>query len=313
LADIAKAVLSGAWDLVVGWILPSAVALAGFGVVLLPELSSVPLLGAVDAAAPESQALILLVAAVVLGVGMSAARTPLYRVLEGYYVWPAPVRAWRQRVHRDRRTALEREFGRAAGENGRLDPIAARAVEKYRRYPASDDQVLPTVLGNAMRHLEYYAEDHYQLDSQLLWQHLRGAVPELLSKPIDRTRTGVDFFICLCYLSALLAVASVVVAAVRPDPALVTLLVTAGASAAVAAGSYWGAVIAVDSLSAAVRAMVDLGRHPLAASLGLQVPATLAEERQMWQAVGWLVGFPYHEQAAALIAPWRTPPQAAGG
>ena len=42
MSDIVKGALGGAWPLIVGWILPTAVLTAVFGVVVLPSLSSTP-------------------------------------------------------------------------------------------------------------------------------------------------------------------------------------------------------------------------------------------------------------------------------
>ncbi|MFH9985685.1 hypothetical protein [Streptomyces luteogriseus] len=63
---------------------------------------------------------------------------------------------------------------------------------------------------------------------------------------------------------------------------------------------YRSAVTATDEWAAAVRALVDTGRKPLAASLGLALPQTLAAERDMWTMVSRLSRIPYHERAAAL-------------
>jgi hypothetical protein len=52
---------------------------------------------------------------------------------------------------------------------------------------------------------------------------------------------------------------------------------------------YRIAVVATDDWAGAVRALVNLGRQPLASSLGLELPLTLARERTMWSATVSLV------------------------
>jgi hypothetical protein len=309
-SDIVKGVLGGAWGLVVGWFLPTGLTLGVFGILVLPSLKGLPLLDVVASASAAGRTVALLVAAVVLGFVLSVAQTPLYQVLEGYQGWPKRLREARRRHHVHRRKLLEDEVraeSESAGGAGALSVTGATALQRYLRYPASDDQVPPTLLGSSIRRFEYYAQDRYQLDSQLLWYQLRSVVPDSLSKEVDNARAGADFFVCLCYLSALLAVVSAGTAAVHPE-ALGQLLLTALIGAASAVGCYRGAVLATDSWAAAVRAMVDLGRVPLAKSYGLVLPATLQDERDMWQTLGWLVAFPYADDAAKAIGRWRAKP-----
>jgi hypothetical protein len=309
-SDIVKGVLGGAWGLVVGWFLPSALTLAVFGVIVLPHLKGLPLFGSVATASAAGQAVVLAVAAVVVGLVLSIAQTPLYRVLEGYQGWPRKLQERRRQKHIGRRRALEDEIkdgSKASGGAGALDLNVSLKLERYLRYAASEDQIAPTMLGNSIRRFEYYAQDRYQMDSQLLWYQLRAVVPDSLNKEADNARTGADFFVCLSYLSGLLAVVSITTAVFHHD-ALVPLLLTAMIAVAAAVGCYRGAVLATDSWAAGVRAMVDLGRVPLAKSYGLVIPASLEEERDMWQALGWLVAFPYSSEAAEAIRKWRAEP-----
>lgn len=63
---------------------------------------------------------------------------------------------------------------------------------------------------------------------------------------------------------------------------------------AIAVYSYRMANIASRSWSATVQALVNMGRKPLAELLGLALPATLAEEQEMWEAV---VGYVFYGAA----------------
>src|SRR5437879_6545061 len=62
------------------------------------------------------------------------------------------------------------------------------------------------------------------------------------------------------------------------------------------------ALAATDEWAAAVRALVNVGRKPLAESLGLALPSSLEGERAMWALVTELSRLRYHERAAALDA-----------
>ena len=84
--------------------------------------------------------------------------------------------------------------------------------------------------------------------------------------------------------------------------------IAAGLGGAGAVGSYYAAVKATDAWASSVKAMVDVGRIPLAKALGLQIPAKLAEERDMWLRVAWLLEFAYKPQAGTELDPYRHPP-----
>jgi hypothetical protein len=70
---------------------------------------------------------------------------------------------------------------------------------------------------------------------------------------------------------------------------------------------YRCAVSATDEWAAAIRALVNTGRKPLAENLGLVLPADIADERRMWTLVGKLSRLPYDDKAAALN-PYRSAP-----
>jgi hypothetical protein len=161
-SDIVKGVLGGAWGLVVGWFLPCALVLAVFGVVVLPDLKGVPLLGSIASAPLAGQATVLVVAAVVLGLVLSVAQTPLYRVLEGYLGWPVRLRAAMTARHRARRERLRKAIDADERTSGALSLADTQTLELVRRYPTETDQVAPTMLGNAIRRFEQYAQDRYQ-------------------------------------------------------------------------------------------------------------------------------------------------------
>jgi hypothetical protein len=178
--------------------------------------------------------------------------------------------------------------------------------ERLARYPVQDDQVTPTRLGNAIRRLEEYGYDRYRLDSQVLWNELTAMAPEQARRQVDTARTSVDFFIALLYgHTVLVAMALCATSVDSADPPV--LLGTAGVLCALCPLWYRAAVAATDEWAAAVRALVNLGRHPLAQAMGLDLPQDIAEEREMWRMVSRMSRSRFHDRAVALNR-FRSPP-----
>ncbi|MFC7307280.1 hypothetical protein ACFQVC_24030 [Streptomyces monticola] len=306
MGDIAKGVLGGGWSLLVGWVLPSAINLAVLFFAVAPSLRGH--FDLVDQAWPASKGdtgLLLLIGAVLLGLVLNALQTLLYRFLEGYVLWPARAYERGCRVQRARR---QRIADRLAHPGPRLSPIQLGVLqERLDRYPHSPDQIGPTRLANAIRRFEEYGHDRYRLDTQVLWNELNGSAPAQTSRQAETSRTNVDFFVALLYGHA--PVAAAALAALPLDPTRAGLLVvTAVLLAALIPLWYRSAVVATDEWAAAVRALVNLGRKPLAEALGLELPQDLGREREMWQLVTRMSRRPYHPAADELLGPFRVSP-----
>ncbi|MFE7070459.1 hypothetical protein ACFU96_10270 [Streptomyces sp. NPDC057620] len=333
MGDIAKGVLGGAWTLLVGWILPTAINLSVFFFAVAPSLRHTGMVARLWPMTRSGTALLLLTASIVLGLVLSALQSSLYRVLEGYLLWPT--RAYERGCARHRqarqdlkdRLALlrlerrEQEHGselsserasqlavlRAnsriarAARKDRQRTAAQRALlqEKVARYPIDDGQIAPTRLGNAIRRFEEYGYDRFQLDTQVMWNELTGMAPEQVRRQVDLARANVDFFISLLYgHAAVAAAAAATLGWGRADTQ--ALAATTVALSCLIPVWYRSAVAATDEWAATVRALVNVGRKPLAESLGLVLPAELAAERTMWALTTKLSRLPYHERAAAL-------------
>ncbi|MFG2334295.1 hypothetical protein ACGFMM_32490 [Streptomyces sp. NPDC048604] len=338
MGDIARSALGGAWTVLVGWLLPTALNVALFTLAVWPSLrrtgESVKLWPAGD----TSLSVGMLSVSVLLGLALNAVQNPLYRVLEGYALWPNALYTYgcarRRQAKQDLQDRLtlirlerhEREGRLAPDDTVRLTalraaPRIARAVRKDRqrtavqrallrerlaRYPVDPAQLAPTRLGNAIRRFEEYGYDRFRLDTQVMWNELTGNSPEQVRRQIDLARANVDFFVALLYghcAVVLCAVAALTTA--HPDvPLLLTAIAVPGLLIPV---WYRAAVSATDEWSAAVRALVNTGRKPLAESLGLVLPGELARERDMWALVSKMSRLPHHERAAALD-PYRAKP-----
>jgi hypothetical protein len=312
---IVATLLGGGWELVAGWILPTALNAIFFALLVLPAMRDVSAFHAALTASHPVQALALFALAVIGGLVLSAFQTPLYRVLEGYS-WPRSAREKRSGHHRDAKTILTKKLTllrlvrreqsgtlsdtqeaqlaclRSGSEfRGAPEPTQSFGAleisllaERLRRYPVADDQILPTRLGNAIRRFEEYSYDRYRLDIITMWHALTGVVPDQLRKQVDASRASVDFFVCLIYGHAVVAIAAIAALAINPRHfvgPVTAIVIAAGLSVA----WYWLAVSGTDEWAAAVRGLVDVGRKPLAESLGLELPGTLDQERRMWALV----------------------------
>ena len=343
MSEIVKGVLSGGLALVAGWILPTALNLLLLGIFVIPSVPGGRSL--IDSVAPNEagKAALLLGAAVVCGLVLNVLQTPLYRVLEGYLLWPQWAFQRRRRRHvknkariADRlalirryqdemkalskqseaanRTKLESirhsaEFSRMTRKDRyRFAPQRALLREELRRYPVDDDQILPTRLGNAIRRFEEYGWNHYRLDSQSLWSRLISVVPDPVRKQVDTAQVGVDFFVCLLYghiAVALAALAAIAVGGINKWTLLVAVAVPLGFVPA----WYRLAVATTDQWAVAIQALVDLGRQPLATALGLLIPATIEDERTMWERVSRFSSREYDFERGKLLSEFRAKPQ----
>lgn len=289
MADLVNSVLGGARSLIVGWILPVFVSLQIINLLILPELSQTRFITKFAHESSASQQLAFLAIAVVSGLVLAAIQSPLYRILEGYTLWPRKIADHRTKKHQARRRRLDEEYNAIAQTGSGVR--AGLLYERAARYPVKEEQFAPTTLGNAIRRFETYAGDRYQLDSQLLWHHLTAAAPDRAITSVDNARTNVDFFVSFLYGGALIAALGIGVTLSDARSARSALAIVIGVL--IAAICYKLAVIATDEWSAAVRALVDHGRGQVAAAFGLTIPAGFDDERYMWRAVNTLVRRPY--------------------
>jgi hypothetical protein len=318
--------------LLIGWFLPCLINLLVLGFVAFPRLSGFQALASSGNIDGTRAALFILVGTAVSGVAFAALQTPLYRILEGYLGWPERLYTAGRKSQLSRKHLLSDRLRAAAlvqmGAEGTLSEAGVKALREFRehpimsrytdsdarkgrvwlnllaerlaRFPASDEQVNATSLGNAIRRLEEYGYDRFLLDSQVLWNELYVAATDVSRKQVDDARMNVDFLVCLLYGHLVVAVAGLIdlCTASPADPwPLVGMIIGLPLLALL---WYRIAVVATDDWAGAVRALVNLGRQPLASSLGLELPLTLARERTMWSATVSLVQGQYAPDTTAL-------------
>jgi hypothetical protein len=134
---------------------------------------------------------------------------------------------------------------------------------------------------------------------------LNAVVADPARKQVEDARANVDFFVCLLYGHLAVAVAAGAVLAAG-SPARPWLVAAAIAGLLILAVAWYRvAVAATDDWAGAVRAMINLGRQPLAAGLGLELPGPVDDERTMWALVTDLARERYRPELAARLDSFR--------
>jgi hypothetical protein len=297
MTDIVKGILDGAWALIFGWVLPTFLSLQLIAWLILPSWTDNESIRRFMQTSTAGRQAILLAIAVVLGVVLATLKSRLYRILEGYWLWPQWLAdlAIKRQISRQKRYQKQSDKARADGKSLRH----ALIYEKVLRFPAAEDKFAPTSLGNAIRRFETYAGDRYNLDSQLLWHHLYAAVPDRLAKTQEDANTNVDFFICLIYGSITAALGAAGTLLFRTPNGKLWFALAMGI--AVARMAYLLALNATDEWDRTVRTVVDYGRFGMAKAFGLEVPHRLTDERDMWRAVNTLVRRPYAYSVSSKV------------
>lgn len=229
------------------------------------------------------RAALLLLFSLTLALLLSSVATPLYRVLEGYKL-PSKYAANKRAGHIAARKRLRTEIAAGAGDTA-INRGMAR--ERLERYPRKAEYVMPTRLGNALKAGESYGKTQYNLDTVLLWTQLVSVASDELKEGLTRTRTTMDFYAGIFWLSPLFAFASVGAALYARDAVYLLGLV----ALCLCPLAYSGTVRAATSYASVMRALVDMTRVDLAEKVGLQLPAKLADERELWDAYSELAAW----------------------
>lgn len=126
----------------------------------------------------------------------------------------------------------------------------------------------------------------------MLWNELSSSAPEWARRQTETARTNVDFSVALLYGNAVVATTAFAsLGAAHADHPV--LILTGACLVALIPIWYHAAVAATDEWAAAVRALVNLGRKPLAEALGRVLPRELEDERATRQLVTRMSRRPY--------------------
>ena len=305
MADILKGFTGTSFVFLVAWIFPSAALVGLVAVFVSPVWEQVGLPKVTSALDSPTALLVMAFVAVSFGLLGSAASTPLYRVLEGY-TWPERIQRWAVDRRRRERIALVGRYEQVGKTSSRL---SNQLYERLSHYPASDDELVPTRLGNAIRVLELYGANRYCLDSQTWWTELYSVVPAPIRQEVDGARAVVDFFVAALYVTALFAILALATFATElalgsSTPSW-TLLALGIACLGLPFIWYRVAIWACSYWRSAVQAMVNVGRAPLASSLGFRLPRSIEQERELWQMATDFVNSPFQGDLAKALDKYR--------
>ena len=288
MTDILKT-LSGKSAFLLPWLFAALIAVGAGALFLVPAAQRDGLGTCVGNWSEATRGLVLAAVTIALGIVMSAASTPMYRLLEGYS-WPKSLRDWGTGKQCERKKDLADKLEAAPPGTAEGDLL----YEKLNRYPTNNSDLLPTRLGNALKAFELYGYEHFCLSSQVLWIELLGVVPKYVQDEVDNGRTACDFAVAATFLSWLYGLAALGLGVVGAFQRHFDV----GAWVQVGALALWPltyelAVISTDYWGQTVRALVNLGRKPLAAALGVPFPTDLQAERELWQAFSDFSYSPY--------------------
>jgi len=257
-----------------------------FPVALFPHLPDEGVTAAIRTWDALDQSLLLGFATTLIATVLSSYARPLYRVLEGYS-WPGRLADHRTQKQRERMADLRKEILSKGASRKEIN----RKRWQLELYPRDESLVLPTRLGNALRSGEAYGGTQYGLETINAWHLLVAVAPEAVVSGLNDGRTATNTWVGGIALSAGFAIAAVATAIASGST---TPIVYAVVSIALTAPFYQRAVSAAGGYARAMRALIDLGRLPLAEAVGLDMPATLAEETHMWKAFSNLSGWGRH-------------------
>lgn len=235
----------------------------------------------------------------------------LTRLLEGYSVWPPiPFRGWHlRRFDKKIKPLLEKaekiESARLQKkEPPKAEPDFPRKLAKaFLNYPRRREWVLPTRFGNIMRAFETYSFEIYGIDAIPNWPRMMMVVPAEAQKKITEGKALLDFFINL--IPASLVVLGVYGWFAWNTWSLPAIWLPVLAAALLLSGWYFmhGAAI---RWGENVKSVFDLYRGALASNLGLKIPNTSSEERELWRQINRTMI--YGGSAAANIDRFRERP-----
>ena len=153
------------------------------------------------------------------------------------------------------------------------------------RYPSdpASMQIMPTLLGNAMRVMETYGANNYGLDSQIMWFDLLAEAPASVQATLEEAQLEADTLVCAISTAYVLACTAAAGGAWRAAMGTVDtkLWVTAAVSFVVALVLHRRLLNCVDGWASAIKTLVNSARAPLREKYGLRRPSSAEDEKRM--------------------------------
>jgi hypothetical protein len=230
---------------------------------------------------------VLGVASFLIALTMNPLQFALIQLFEGYWGTSAPAELLavsRVAYHRHRRRRLH-QSGRPAEDvprRTRVPPAELRdqirrdgSVQAYRSYPDQERDILPTRLGNVLRHYETSIGRQYGLDLLTVVPRLAMVGGEREIAYVTNQRIQLELALRTSLL-ALLAAPVTLGVMWRHGPWLLLALVPYS----IAYLAYRGAVAVAHEYGASLAVLVDLGRFTLYRRVGLGDPRSIDDERR---------------------------------
>ncbi|MFC3687196.1 hypothetical protein [Aquipuribacter hungaricus] len=232
----------------------------------------------------------LLAASVALGLLFHPLQFTLVQLFEGYWGVSRPAVALREartEFHRKRRMRLQEMFesGTESEQPSLRQAIEIAESQRLLNYmPRRADLLMPTRLGNVLRHYETTVGSSYGLDAPRVLPHVALVAPPAHIAYLNDQRTLLDLAVRLSFVCQLASLAAVAFLWNSGSWALITLL-----PYSMAYLFYRGSVIAAASYGVAMGTVVDLNRFGLYEALHVPRPASARQERWSNQAVNGLL------------------------
>ena len=161
---------------------------------------------------------------------------------------------------------------------------------RFQRFPVREADLLPTRLGNVLRACVSYASDErrYGMDIIYFWPRLYPLLPDVLRSALTEARAAMDLALVTSILAWLFVPSVIALSALGGWiwPWGLVLAVAAGLLGCLAYSMLVNAAVTYTEL---VRSSVDVYRRLLLETMGFARPTTLAEERELWKAIGQLL------------------------
>ncbi len=223
------------------------------------------------------------------GIVLLAVNRDLYRVIEGYR-WYNPLKLfgwiekWRYRrmlrelekLNDEYRECIESKKEFSVKSRTRRNELMRQLAEEF---PDKEEYLLPTPFGNVLRSFEVYPRYMYGFEAIEGWGRLLAVIPKDYLELIDAARAQVDFWVNLGIVFILLQIEYIVLTFITGTPLqwwVVLLFIALGTIAPLRATSSareWGDF---------VKSAFDVYRFTLLESLGIDIPTSREEERDLW-------------------------------
>ncbi len=276
---------------VISYLIPSVILSLGF-IGLLSAFGIADLPSYLTDTNPIIGTAVIALSAWVIGILFMGANRDIVRVLEGYGKFN-PLRKFLE-AEKNKFNDLQKKISQLEDKARKKeisedeeDELNQLFLESVTKFPDEEKFVLPTSFGNAIRAFEVYPRLMYGAESIVLWSRLLTVVPEEYKSHISDAKAHMDFWVNLGVTSWLLFSASILERIyvwyinIPVIPALFWLLLLVELAIlwvcqfrATRSAVLWGQT---------VKSAFDVYLPDLAKKLGLKLPKTHQEIKNMWQ------------------------------